>query len=1834
MTEFARVRSELEAAREKRRNAEATLAAAERTVARLRATRAEAARGARDLISIDRQLDQARAAATDSRARVSELSAVAARRGRDFEAIADPRTQITQWEDDIPILLFPVRLETRFKSSAGSTGASDELWVRIVPDRCSIDTFEPALSKTEDDSGRRFWIETWAAGGIELQRRAAWRNLVASHGSGRAAWIVRHVAPADSAPVKANAEDIVLVIVTDAPPGAAGRSAVSDYWIAMWRADGRRQQTEAAHAGLVATGISDAEWLVTQFKPANLSASPIAPAKRADVDVQVAWLRLPAAADLKTSSWTAPAHVDVLPDRFLVIGYQNENVVCEALGGLVSSPLVAGPNPSATPEEQLRHDAAGDLHVPEDMRWMVDFDAAVSVGMGIKVPLDPARVDPTRPLQRLVAVGVRLADSVEQSTARLEELLTHHRYGPNGLAFVPHGTPTNNTDQGAGYSRFDDGDASYDVMFGDSGALVATNDWWQRCDGQWLADAIGVDPQLFDRTLHASRIDGAEARAMNRALWPATFGYALETMLQPVFSAAQVDATRWFYTHFVSGRGMLPSLRIGNQPYGVLPTSAVSTWKWLSKDRLASVAGLDMPPGFLEYRQGLAALLARVRTDWSALAKEVSFVGMAGDPHQVLLDVVGLHPSSVEFHQRYAESVDHIFNRAKLHDLAAQIVEAIRAQGLQTEARQLLQSLGYNGPVEPTALSRFFFTKAHRLNGPLIDDRPLSERDPVRPYTDDQRNYLTWMVDAARTSFEDLRQERGFSGDRAPDTLLYLMLRHALLLGYWDSSVRLHVAANLMSAEAFTEARREPTFLHVAENSPASESRFVPLYSEDHRVTGGANVTVAEHIRSVLGGTHTQALADQIAALDLLKTTPTARLERCLAEHLDTASFRLDAWLLGLVHYQLAAMRYRTVSGRGHAQRGVHLGAYGWLENLQRKAEPLKPAFADKERIDAFGRRGEPAVMRDPGNAGYVMAPSLNHATTAAILRAGYLANASAADPAALAVNLSSGRVRVALGLIEGIRNGQPLGALLGYRLQRGLHDRHPSLELDRFVHPLRKRFPLVADQLTSTRTEEGVPIEAIEANNVIDGLKLIEHLQKTGADTYPFGLSLPSANAEESAAITAEVSALLDAHDALADLALAESVHQAVLGNYDRVGATLDAYAKGTFPPEPDVVRTPRSGLALTHRVGVHLDAAADGATSSLIGIPMSPRARAQPMINQWLRDVLPSPDDVGCLVEWFEPVANAPRSRTITQRMLRLQPIDLLHLVSLDGDAAIGELDDRILAFIHDTHAPRADAAITIRHTARQASPIKSFFEIAPLIRHLRSIVLRSRPLTPTDLTLPSEARDSQNGTQSIAPTRVQNVWDELDALRQDLGTVTIAAPVDAAMASVVRLFERAAKFGIQQVGWGVMYEWRRRTFADVAARVQEVIDRWEDRLAQFDAGLSEYDGLPAGTTDEERFAALGRLNLLVASMPISPRPALNAYRSELDVRRASIAAKRADMQTLLATNNPRLAPFIAAVQAAAPWTEFDQTRFSLDDVGREVDLFIADLKSRVEALIGEVGKRLSAALQHVQAHNAAVGAEAKVLALQKAGQALFGEGMKLVPEFRFGAEQAADFAQAHDASRTGVLTRYLREHAHSTLPVDDWLHGVARVREKLHAWEQAAALAATFGRIEPDLVPIQLPYHDGEGWLAMDYEASAGPDGERLLYTAHHAVPFDPAGPVCGLLIDEWTEVVPGRSETAGLTFHYDRPSSEPPQTWLLVTPSAMNGHWQWNDVVDALSETLALARLRLVEPAQVDRQAYARFLPATTSAVTLYGISIAANYSRVNNVVAQITGELDG
>ena len=72
-----------------------------------------------------------------------------------FFPYTDPRTNAGMLSDRTPIVLFPVRMETRFGYVDTGAGAPmPQLWVRVYPDDCVVDSFEPLPSENEIASGR------------------------------------------------------------------------------------------------------------------------------------------------------------------------------------------------------------------------------------------------------------------------------------------------------------------------------------------------------------------------------------------------------------------------------------------------------------------------------------------------------------------------------------------------------------------------------------------------------------------------------------------------------------------------------------------------------------------------------------------------------------------------------------------------------------------------------------------------------------------------------------------------------------------------------------------------------------------------------------------------------------------------------------------------------------------------------------------------------------------------------------------------------------------------------------------------------------------------------------------------------------------------------------------------------------------------------------------------------------------------------------------------------------------------------------------------------------------------------------------------------------------------------------------------------------------------------------------------------------------------------------------------------------------------------------------------------------------------------------------------
>lgn len=1783
-----------------------------------------------------------------------ELRATADTLSEQFRAFlpqTDPRQHVSELSDAFPVLLLPLRIETRFRRLSDTDGVRYELWVRVYPDDCTVDTFEPILSEAEVRHARAYWARFWSAGDRDVERRAAWRDLVAGHGSGRALWIVEQYRPLNESAQPARPDNaLILVIATDAPLDATDETAAASYWEGVWRADGDAAAVETAHARLIATvGAERAQSVVEVYRPVNIGDPP--PTLGRDVTpviVATVVFERAEATNTKRRAWSRAPHVTVLPDRLVLLGYAGDTLTLEQLGNPIPSPLIVGPNPLAPPSEQMRQEGAR-IVVGDEMRWLVDFDQAIRRGMGFRVSLSADAY--ARGFDRLLVLGVRLSSDEEDGQHRFEALLANHHRSRAGLSLLPQGTPTNNTEaQGAGYAAREDPDHGYELLTRGDSAFDATADWFERRDGQWLAEWLGIAPAVLERVLHAHNTDVREAQAMNLALWPATIGYLMDTMLAPVFDDGVVELTRQFFTRFVSGRGMTPALRIGKQPYGILPATAYSRMAWPRQGEINLAVGATSSSS--AFIGKLHEILMRAFSTWGNLVGRVSQVGQSGDPHQILLDVLGLHATSAEYYTRYAESLAQVINSMNLQGFSGQTQQLIVTAKLQAQGTEILRDHGYDPAAQqrPDLLDKYFLKTPWKLTGDLIDDQPLSEKEGIRHYTTDDRNYLEWLADAARVSLETIRRQQGFIDDQPPSALLYLMLRHAVMLGYYDTGTQLYAQAQVFPPNELRALRVEANFIHVAEQPRVNESRWNLLYRHQPQITGVRDdLLVADYIPTVLNTAPEAArLREQLAGLDRLRDLSTARLERIFAEHLDTSAYRLDAWLQGLVYYQLALMR-SSGRGEGAARQGLYLGAYGWLENVRPEQRTLEPVdLDDAELRQIFQPETAPPPMRDSANAGYVHAPSLNHATTAAVIRNGYLSNASPEQPDLFAVNLSSERVRRAMSILEGIQGGQSLAALLGYQFERGMHDRHDQAEVDAFIYKLRKAFPLRADSLAETETDDTVSIAAIEARNVLNGVALVEHIQETGLANYPFGIaSLPDASDAQAAAISAEASRLLDTHDAVADLGIAEGVHQVALGNYDRAAASLDAFSSGKLPLLPDVVQTPRSGVGLTHRVGLHLEPGLAPTASPHAGLRLTPRASGEPALNHWLARLMPAPGQTGVVVYLTDGTGLDAR-QIVTQADLQLQPLDLLFMLGVESEPAMGALDDLIARHLRDSLRP--DGTIKIAYTERIPGLI-SFFELGALVGSLRTLLFSARPLRATDLALPNEATSTAQSLPVYRTERVIRVRDmltpPLDVLRALVGELeplladavgnqdNLVAQIDHRLTSFVDALSVLNLYALPQTGFGFAVAWKRARYVALLAKLADLDTRWRARLDRFSVLMTEYNALPPTTSDEARFELLRGIEAQVAVAATSPSPPTPAaYEAVIENRQADFVAKRAELAAIRASTNPDLAALFGDISAAsADLDQYDYVRLALNEDAAEIVRMSQDLLAGAGSLVRDIDQRIAAVNADLTAYTASTTAAAREAAVSHAAAALLGEDFLMLPEITLPAVPADEFQKAFDSQ--DALLNHLRTATEVDFPVDDWLYGVARVREPMSHWEALTMLAEALGGAAPELQPTQLPSLPNDSWLALPYPSDYKFEHDHLLYTAHYVMPFDKTAPQCGLLLDEWTEVIPGREETTGVTFQYDRPNAEPPQAMLLVTPPEITGRWEWADLVDALHETLALAKRRAVEPDHIDATSYARFLPASISAVTSHPITIALTLALNNPVYSALrNGNADG
>ena len=145
----------------------------------------------------------------------------------------------------------------------------------------------------------------------------------------------------------------------------------------------------------------------------------------------------------------------------------------------------------------------------------------------------------------------------------------------------------------------------------------------------------------------------------------------------------------------------------------------------------------------------------------------------------------------------------------------------------------------------------------------------------------------------------------------------------------------------------------------------------------------------------------------------------------------------------------------------------------------------------------------------------------------------------------------------------------------------------------------------------------------------------------------------------------------------------MAESVYQVVRGNPLRAASTVESIAGGeTPPPELEVVRTPRTGIALTHRLVTLFSGEPVLPPPGLGAATLSLRANAEPHLNAWAAKLLGNPTNVRCVVERLEPgTGKVLEAKELRLDQLRLAPLDFIYAVEGGEGGQQAEIEQRIL-------------------------------------------------------------------------------------------------------------------------------------------------------------------------------------------------------------------------------------------------------------------------------------------------------------------------------------------------------------------------------------------------------------------------------------------------------------------------------------------------------------------------------------------------------------------------
>ena len=378
---------------------------------------------------------------------------------------------------------------------------------------------------------------------------------------------------------------------------AVEAAAAATFWRAAWLADGNATAVGAAQAALdAAVTPARAEVILTRYQPVNFAATAARPdARLADVaGVPRVRARCPA----PSPTTLAPPRRESAARRAEADAPARPVRVPRLPGSEPPLVVAGGPVPTrCSPDrirrrrrgDQIRHDDDGRLVVPDGCTGSPTSPAPSASGMALRVPLTAAQAQ--RGFDRVLVVGLRLNADVESAQARARDAAPAPRLRPvpGWRSCRRARRPTTPRPPTPARPRHDDPDATFDDLPAPlfTPAAGSARQARRPVAGRVPRPRPGASSQHVhgagdDRPARRPRDEHRPVAGDARLLDGDDAGAGVP--------ADGIDADAPVLHALRARRGRVPALRIGSQPYGILPATALSRAAWLHSATFAGGA--------------------------------------------------------------------------------------------------------------------------------------------------------------------------------------------------------------------------------------------------------------------------------------------------------------------------------------------------------------------------------------------------------------------------------------------------------------------------------------------------------------------------------------------------------------------------------------------------------------------------------------------------------------------------------------------------------------------------------------------------------------------------------------------------------------------------------------------------------------------------------------------------------------------------------------------------------------------------------------------------------------------------------------------------------------------------------------------------------------------------------------------------------------------------------------------------------------------------------------------------------------------------------------------